>query len=297
MKYLMKKKVRVIINSDAKCEADDQYAIVHAVLSPRLQIKGIIGAHFGNRIATAMEDSYQEIIKVLDLMGMSGRFKVLRGAAHQLPDLRTPIPSEGSQLIIEEALKDDPLPLFVIFQGPLTDLASVYLQKPEIAGRFTAIWIGGGKYPEGTAEYNLANDVSAAQVVFNSMIPLWQVPKNVYDMVRVGLAELATKVRPYGRIGRYLFENLIAVNFKYRNQPKWPKGETWVLGDLPAVALLLDEEAADYNWIEAPEIAADMSYRSKPGNRKIRVCQSVDSRFILEDFFAKLALFGGENIT
>ncbi len=59
-----KKQIRVIINSDAKCEADDQYAIVHAILSPRLQIKGLIGAHFGTRSATGAEESYQEILHV-----------------------------------------------------------------------------------------------------------------------------------------------------------------------------------------------------------------------------------------
>ncbi len=52
--------------------------------------------------------------------------------------------SEGSSLIIEEAMKDDPRPLYVLFLGPLTDLAAAYLQEPRIANRLTAIWIGGG---------------------------------------------------------------------------------------------------------------------------------------------------------
>jgi hypothetical protein len=47
----------------------------------------------------------------------------------------------------------------------------------------------------------------------------------------------------------------------------------------------------DYDLIEAPEITPDMCYKTKPGNRKIRVYRRVDSRFILEDFYAKLALF------
>jgi len=55
-------------------------------------------------------------------------------------------------------MKEDPLPLFVIFQGPLTDLASAYLQEPGIADRLTAIWIGGGTYPQGNDEFNLSND-------------------------------------------------------------------------------------------------------------------------------------------
>ena len=39
---------RVIINTDAKNEADDQFAIVHALLSPSLDVRGLIAAHFGS---------------------------------------------------------------------------------------------------------------------------------------------------------------------------------------------------------------------------------------------------------
>ncbi|MBA2938950.1 nucleoside hydrolase [Paenibacillus sp. CGMCC 1.16610] len=285
------KQIRVIINTDAKCEADDQYAIVHAILSPRLKIKGIIGAHFGTRSSTGAEDSYQEVLHLLDLMHMKDKFRVVKGANHKIPDTLTPVSSNGADLIIEEAMKDDPLPLFVTFQGPLTDLASAYLKEPRIAERLTAIWIGGGTYPDGDVEFNLSNDIEAAQVVFNSPIHVWQVPKNVYDMVRVGLAELAVKVRPYGEIGKYLYEYLIQHNMKNGDRPQWPKGEIWVLGDSPATSLLLDDQAFDYDLIEAPNIHSDMSYQHKAGNRKIRVYRSVDSRFILEDFYAKLSLF------
>lgn len=40
---------RVIVNTDAKNEADDQFAIVHALLSPSLDIRGLIPAHYGTR--------------------------------------------------------------------------------------------------------------------------------------------------------------------------------------------------------------------------------------------------------
>ena len=40
------KKIRVIVDTDAACEADDPFAIVHALLSPKLIVKGIIAEHF-----------------------------------------------------------------------------------------------------------------------------------------------------------------------------------------------------------------------------------------------------------
>ena len=41
------KQVRVIIDTDAKNEADDQYAIVQALLSPKLDNVGFIAARYG----------------------------------------------------------------------------------------------------------------------------------------------------------------------------------------------------------------------------------------------------------
>lgn len=35
------KKIRVIIDTDAACEADDPFAIVHVLLSPRIEVPGI----------------------------------------------------------------------------------------------------------------------------------------------------------------------------------------------------------------------------------------------------------------
>ena len=50
---------RVIVNTDAKNEADDQYAIVHAVLTPSFELHGIIPAHYGTRkTLTSLQESH-----------------------------------------------------------------------------------------------------------------------------------------------------------------------------------------------------------------------------------------------
>ena len=36
------KKIRVIIDTDAACEADDPFAIAQALMSPKLIVKGIL---------------------------------------------------------------------------------------------------------------------------------------------------------------------------------------------------------------------------------------------------------------
>lgn len=61
-----KKKLRVIIDTDAACEADDQYAIVHALLTPRFIIKGIIAEQFySDGGIGSVDKSCDEIQKLL----------------------------------------------------------------------------------------------------------------------------------------------------------------------------------------------------------------------------------------
>lgn len=288
------KKIRVIINTDAKNEADDQFAIVHHLLTPRFMVKGIIAAHFDTRPdqlkEKTMEMSYDEINKVLALMGEEGNYKVLKGATRAMTDESTPVMSEGAQFIIDEALADDPTPLYVVFQGTLTDLAAAYMAEPRISEKLTAVWIGGGEWPVGGFEFNLWMDINAANIVFKSSIPLWQVPKNVYKMLRVSLAELQFRVRPYGEIGNYLFQQMVDFNKKFAHYAAWPQGESWNLGDQPTVSVLLEEHEHEFDWKPAPLFSKEMFYIHGQKNRAIKVFKSVDSRFTLEDFYCKLEL-------
>ena len=283
--------IRVITDSDARNEADDQYAIVQTLLSPSFDNRGIIAAHFGKRQSQhSMQDSYDEVVKILDLMDFD-RSLAYHGATEALTDAFTPQDSEGARLIIEEAMKDDKRPLFVTFMGPLTDMASALLIEPRIADRLTCIWIGGNRYPVGGWEYNLNNDIIAANVVFRSQVPVWQLPRNVYKKVVVSLIELEARVRPYGRIGRYLFDELIEYLQTTEGSPLRANTEYWCLGDSPAVGLLLYGHVFDYEWMPAPEFGSQMEYIHTKLNRPIRVYNDINERFILEDFFAKLKLF------
>jgi inosine-uridine nucleoside N-ribohydrolase len=287
------KVVRVITDTDAKNEGDDQFAIVHALLSPKFENVGFIAAHYGiGRDVDSMERSYQELKQLFSAMDFPSDGMLFRGATHPMGSKTVPVESEGARMIIEEALKDDPRPLYVLFLGPLTDLASAYLMEPRVANRLTAIWIGGGKYPSGSIEFNLGNDIHAANVVLSSSIQVWQVPKNVYEMIPVSFSELQHKVLPCGKIGQYLFEQLNAhAQEDIPRKSGFRSGESWVLGDSPAVGLVLYEERYDYDWVPAPIIGSDMQYIHTGQNRPIRVYNRIDSRLILEDLFSKLALF------
>lgn len=316
------KTIRVIIDTDCNCEADDQYAVAHQLMTPKFDVLGITAAHFNTKfgmatVAASAQSSFDEAQKVVELMDLQDEVKVYHGCGEVLPDEHTPIDSEASRFIIEEALKDDPRPLFVTVQGAITNVASAYLMKPEIGKRMTVIWIGGGAYPEGGFEFNAHNDINAANVIMDSPIELWQVPKNVYSMMKVSFATLYDRVYPYGKIGKYIVEHMVedvnqgmmgtrteAMEEYFLSQgvsraamrTMYPGGESWQVGDSPVVGLMLTDHEGHYTVEGAPRFEQDTCrYLLRPGNpRKIRVYNYVDSHFILEDFYTKIKYFFGE---
>jgi purine nucleosidase len=284
---------RAIIDTDAKNEADDQFAIVHALLSPMLDVRGLIPAHFGTRrSSTSMAESREEVDLLLQLLDLTGQVTVADGAAAAIPDEHTPADSPGARLIIaesKEASSDDPL--FVAFLGPLTDMASAILLDPQIVHRpVVVIWIGGVGYGGVESypgiEFNLSNDIAAANVVFDSGMQIWQVPSNVYSMVSVGYAELDEKLGGTGPLGDYLIRQLHEFNAEHNADPI----ESRSLGDSPAVALMLFSRGGTFRTVPAPRFGAEGHYVPGSGH-PVRVCESVDVRFLLEDMFAKIRRF------
>lgn len=280
-----KKKLRVILDTDAACEADDPYAIVHALLTPRFLVKGILAEQFSlEGGGDSVEKSLQTIQKILELMDIDD-VPVFRGAPRLESENAVP-DSAAADFIIREALAESEHPLFVLCMGAVTNVAIALKKCPRIAGRFTCVWIGGGAYPEGGWEFNLLNDPVAANILFSSQAELWQVPMDCYTQMQIGYAELESKVYPRGNIGRFLFEQLQALGLK----ADWICGEAWGLGDSPAVGLALNPGCGRYRMQNAPMTDGRGYYTPCPENRPIRVYTQIDSRYILEDLFAKLLL-------
>jgi hypothetical protein len=283
---------RVIVNTDAKNEADDQFAIVHALLTATFDLRGIVPAHFGtDRTTTSLQESRQEVDHLLGLMGLTGHVRVADGAPHAIPDDGTPVDSAGARLIVEEALKDEGT-LYVAYLGPLTDMASALLLEPSIAARdVVVVWIGGPPYgstlPAYAPEFNLRNDRHAANVVFGSGLPIWQIPMSTYVMMGVGYAELDEKVAPCGPLGDYLVRQVKDWNAAHHADPI----EHRSLGDTPAIGLIMSPSSAVWRAQDPVRFTPDFQYQRAEGGSPVRVAEAVDSRYFLEDFFAKLRAF------
>lgn len=280
------KKLRVIIDTDAACEADDPFAIVHAILSPKLIVKGIVAEHF--REEGSVQRSFDEINTILAAMDIDD-IPVFLGQEGPVSEDRSV--SDAVDFIISEALNEDTHPLYILCQGAITNVSVAIKKCPEIIDKINIIWIGTHGSDARTVpfrEFNAGNDIEAANHVLTSGVNLWLVPSTVYGTINIGMAEIQDRIYPCGKIGKHLFEQMVEYNDSER--AAWTKGESWSLGDSPAVALALNPDCGHYREVPSPHINEDTSSGQASGNPIIREYYDIDSRYILEDMIAKLRL-------
>lgn len=309
---LVKPRMRIIIDNDFGGDPDGLFELVHHLLSPSVEIRGIIGSHLktGDGFDPSKEtaaNAKKKIEEVLNIMNLGKTFPVYRGSNNALENDSTAQPSDAATAIIKEAMREDTKqPLYVVCGAGLTDIASAYLQEPKIAGRLTLIWIGGPEYAElatpppgyTSLEYNLAIDLKAGQVIFNkSAIPVWQIPRNVYRQVMMPYASLLLKVKTQGKIGEYLASNIERV-MKMGVKYNFNVGETYIVGDSPLVLFTAlqssfepDPSSSFYVLRQSPVINNQGLYEVNHKGRNIRVYTSLDVHLLLDDLYSKLQLF------
>ena len=303
------KSIRVIADTDCNCECDDQFCIAHMLMTPRFDMRGIIAEHYAE--PDSEQKSYEEIKRVMSLMEVEDSgIKVLHGAKPAMVDIYTPVDSEGARFIVEEAMKNDPRPLFICGQAACTNIASAYLMEPRIARKVVVIWIGGRPYPEGGFEFNQNNDLNAARVLFQSDLELWQVPFNVYTVMKVSFFEMLTHVYPCGKIGEYLVKHTMEVSGGISDNVIGSRGsdmskgaaitsfggELWSLGDSVCVGLMMNNTLGRFHMEKAPDGLDNRGFYEWSGRkgREIRVYDTIDNRFIIQDMFEKFQFYFGK---
>lgn len=303
----VKPRIRVIIDNDFGGDPDGLFQLVHHILSPSVEIKGIIGSQhykegFYGSPGTATFACTQ-VNELLSKMRLAEGIPVYEGGSSGLIDTKKPVESQGAKAIVREAMREDTKqPLYILCGAGLTNIASAYLLEPRISKRIILVWIGGPEYkglgvppPNGKKlEYNLGIDIKACQVIFNvSDISIWQVPRNTYRQALYSYSELIHRIQPNGIIGQYLVEKLEDL----MKRAKRSLGEAYVLGDNPLVLLTalqssweVDPASSIYVVRQAPYINESGLYEETSKSRSIRVYTNLDTRLMFEDLVAKLAL-------
>jgi hypothetical protein len=173
-------------------------------------------------------------------------------------------------MAVPAARDDDPLPLYVVCGGPLTNVAAALDQDPSIATRMSLVWIGGSLDVE-AFEYNRDTDPVAADFVFGRRgLVVHQFPLETYRQCAYSVHELAEDVGRSGRIGAWLWDH-------YQTPPEWVQlGGIWPLGDSPPV--LITALGRTFDDLQVPEKA------------ERRVLTEVDFRLLVGDMLARFRL-------
>ena len=308
--YTIKPRMRLISDNDFAGDPDGLIQLAHHLLSPSVDLRGAISSHlragdswniFDDSVAAGVD----AIKDLLERMPRQRNIDIYQGSTGPLVDRKTPHDTEAARFIVNEAMnsKSD-LPLFITCGGSLTAIASAWLLEPRIAEKVTVVWIGGPEHdgdalpPPGAPqyEYNLHEDLIAAQVVFSdSNLNLWQIPRNVYRQFNVGRAELFIRMGMAGTLGDYLYELLAAVPVA-TEKLGFAFGETYILGDSALVTLTAlhstfeaDPSSSMYRLAPKPGIDDHGQYFHADGV-PMRIYEQLDARTTLEDLYAKLVI-------
>jgi inosine-uridine nucleoside N-ribohydrolase len=160
----------VLLSTDVGAEVDDQWAIAHLVLSPRVNLLGIVTTHTPYLTAQRSAELAQD---VLDHLPIREKPPVVPGSSTPLESVSKPQRNEGIDFILETARRyslEKPLTLLTI--GAATDAASALLLEPSLAQRVRMVSMAFHSVQQGGREFNVQNDPKAWQVILETSVPL-----------------------------------------------------------------------------------------------------------------------------
>jgi inosine-uridine nucleoside N-ribohydrolase len=285
-----KGKVRMVLDTDTYNEIDDQFALTYAYLSKdKIQLEAVYAApFFNNRSVSAgdgMEKSYQEILRLLKMLGKSPDGFAYRGSDRYLEDKTRPVRSEAVLDLIKRAMASSPGdPLYVVPVGCITNIASAILIEPKIIENIVVVWLGGNSldWPH-QKEFNLMQDVKAAQVVLNSGVPMVIMPcQPVVSHFHSTIPEMEFYLKGKNQISDYLLKSTVEYS---GGKECWSK----VIWDVTAIAWLVNPSWMPTNLVHSPILTDQITYSTDQSRHFIRMATSVNRDAIFKDLFRKLA--------
>ncbi len=280
----------VIIDTDTWNEIDDQFAIIHALMSPELHIETIQAAGFHaavrntNSFEHGMELSYDEIQRVLELSPISYDGPVLYGSRQTMTATGgEPVPSDAADNIVSRAMQERDETLYVLALGALTNVASAILMEPRIRERICVVSLGGWPYHVSDfRDFNFIQDLKAAQTVFDSGVAMVHVTGfGVSELLSTTRWEMAQHVNGRGRIGDHLFQiyEEFVEDYPGRGKPIW---------DIAPVAWLINSDWLKTHIEAASILSDDLRYIKQATRHPMRIVDWLDRSAIFSDFFEKL---------
>ncbi len=282
-------KARMVLDTDTYNEIDDQFALTYALLSPeKLAVEAVYAAPFHNSRSSGpgdgMEKSYEEILRLLDFLGVAADGFAFRGSTEYVGGTRQPQDNDAVRDLIERALASPAEdPLYVVAIGAITNVASALLLEPEIIRNIVVVWLGGHNlnWPH-SREFNLAQDVPAAQVVLDSGVPFVIAPcYGVSSHLLTTLPELQACIGGVNRVGDYLCQ----IFSEYKPDAFAASSVIW---DISTIAWLINPDWVPSDTAPSPILTDQLTWSVDRSRHLVRVANFVQRDPIFRDLFSKI---------
>ena len=295
-------KLKILIDTDANNEVDDQHALAYAFLNA--EVFDLVGITVNNtRNGDGIQGQYDEALRIIQLFNLDNKMPLLKGANKSydeiLPSLNEP-EYDGKpavDFIIQEAMKMQGEKLVLLPVGKLTNIALAIRKEPKIVEKIRVVWLG-SNYPD-PGEYNLDNDTTSVNPVIESGVEFEMVTVR-YGMpsgtaavtvtreeVQQNLAGKGPKCNSeitgrhggtftcFGDYAVNLFEHIEL----YGNPPSRS------LFDMAAVAVVKNPQWAEKKEIPAPKLQG-VAWIEQPDNqKKIAIWENFNRDSIVNDLF------------
>lgn len=179
--------IPVIIDTDIGSDIDDAFAIILALASPEVEVKGITTVFCDTDKRTALAEMLLSLAGRDDIPVHTGlKYPLVQREMFDKPiDLSDNVPEwldefkpylkrkpvDAPEYIIDTLEKADK-PIVLLTLGALTNIATVLNLRPDLKSKIDYLMIMGGSYYMNFQEYNFSCDPEAAKVVLESGIKM-----------------------------------------------------------------------------------------------------------------------------
>lgn len=282
----------LILDTDTYNEIDDQFAITYAMLAEDVNLLALTAAPFLNEKsvspADGMEKSYEEMIRVRDLVDPDSTIPCYRGSRDYLKTIITPQPSEAAENIIRLVKQTDGI-VYIAVIGCYTNVASALLMEPSIMDKIVILMVGANKFERGDCnEFNLWQDRCAARVIFECGVPLVVLPafdgtERIYTTTGEVHYYLNNKA---GAIGNYLCRIFAKAEGEAENADGSCCSRQRSIWDIASIAFLRDpDRLCDAHIVPARTIDAQGIWRDLNDGRNMIYVDQFHRNEIFSDFF------------
>ncbi len=291
------RRIKVIIDSDANNELDDQHAIAYALFNS--DVFDVLGVTVNNtRSGGGIDGQYREAQRVMKLCKAHGVIPLLKGAQGNYDKIVKTVKDKdfdghaAVDFIIRSARAAEKDKLVLLPVGKLTNVALALAKAPDIVPKVRIVWLG-GNYP-GKGEYNLDNDTSSVNPVIRSGAD--------FEMVTVrygkpsGTSAVKAKINDIRRImpgkgpriaepvtGRHggKFHTFGDYSVDLFNHVKTDRS----MYDMAAVAVVKNPRWAQLRTIPAPRLEGKGWVQQPTTPQTIKYWENFDKKAIMADFY------------